>query len=130
MKKTCSICGIVDEGHICPYKKRYEKSKEPTKLRKFRNTKVWARKAHDIKQRDKYLCVACAADIDDVGERYTYDKLEVHHIVPLSEDFNKRLTDSNLITLCQYHHKRAEHGEIEREILKSFVKNPPLPSKR
>ena len=51
-----------------------------------------------------------------------HKNLEVHHIVPLAEDFNKRLDNENLICLCQFHHKMAEHGEILREELTELAR--------
>ena len=47
--------------------------------------------------------------------KYTYKELEAHHIIPLEEDYNKRLDGDNLITLCRYHHELAEKGGISRE---------------
>ena len=52
---------------------------------------------------------------------YTYKELEVHHIIPLEEDYNKRLDSDNLITLCRYHHELAEKGEISREELQKII---------
>ena len=48
-------------------------------------------------------------------------KLEVHHIVPIEEDYTKRLDSSNLITLCRYHHEMAEANEISKEELLGMV---------
>ena len=41
----------------------------------------------------------------------------VHHITPLTDDFDARLDDDNLISLCAYHHEQAERGEISAEEL-------------
>lgn len=51
----------------------------------------------------------------------TYKDLEVHHIVPLHEDFDRRLDDDNLISLCQYHHDMADSGVISREFLSEQI---------
>ena len=45
----------------------------------------------------------------------------MHHIIPLEEDYNKRLDSDNLITLCRYHHELAEKGEISREELQEII---------
>lgn len=45
------------------------------------------------------------------------DELSVHHIIPLNEDFNRRLDEDNLITLCSRHHEDAEAGKISRATL-------------
>jgi len=49
--------------------------------------------------------------------RYVYTNLEVHHIIPIEEDWDKRLDDDNLITLSEEYHEKAERGEIPRETL-------------
>jgi len=54
-----------------------------------------------------------------------WDGLEVHHIVPLAEDFDRRLDDDNLITLCQAHHKAAERGEVDRAALFAAIRATP-----
>ncbi len=53
-------------------------------------------------------------------------KLSVHHIVPLAEDFNRRLDDGNLITLCGFHHEQAERGVISRELLLELAAGEPV----
>jgi predicted restriction endonuclease len=49
------------------------------------------------------------------------NSIEVHHIEPIVQDYELRLDEGNLISLCTYHHKMADRGEIPREILKSIV---------
>lgn len=54
-----------------------------------------------------------------------WDNLEVHHIIPLAEDFDRRLDDENLITLCQAHHKAAERGDVDRDTLFAVARASP-----
>lgn len=54
-----------------------------------------------------------------------YKNLEAHHIISIAEDYNKRLDNDNIITLCQMHHKMAERGEIPREVLFEILASPP-----
>ena len=54
--------------------------------------------------------------------QFNYNKLEVHHIEKLTENYDKRLDNDNLITLCVYHHKLADNGEIPKEELKELIK--------
>ena len=117
---TCSRCGVVPRGHKCPYK-TYRKKERDTQADKFRKSKRWTDKSKEIRQRDKYLCVVCMANLYNTVRTYNYDKLEVHHITPLNEDYNKRLDNDNLITLCKYHHNLAEDGQIPREELQSLI---------
>ncbi len=52
----------------------------------------------------------------------------MHHIIPLSADYEKRLDDDNLITLCRFHHEQAERGIIsKRELLKLAAEEVELP---
>jgi hypothetical protein len=41
--------------------------------------------------------------------------------VPVEEDYSKRLDNDNLITLCNFHHKMAEAGQIPRDELKKLI---------
>ena len=50
----------------------------------------------------------------------THD-LEVHHIVPIKENWDKRLSDDNLITLTRLVHEQAEDGTISREELLNLI---------
>ena len=120
MLKTCSKCGIVPEGHICPYR-TYKKKNKDSKADKFRKTKAWTNKSLEIRVRDKYLCRVCINNLYNTINTYNYNKLEVHHITPVNEDYNKRLDNDNLITLCNYHHKMAEVGDISREELYRLI---------
>ena len=121
MLKTCSKCGVVNEEHICPYKKS-RNNKRDSQADKFRKTKAWTNKSIEIRQRDKYLCVVCMNNLYNTISTYNFNKLEVHHITPINEDYNKRLDNDNLITLCNYHHKLAEEGYISREELYRLIK--------
>jgi 5-methylcytosine-specific restriction endonuclease McrA len=121
MLKTCSKCGIVPQDHVCPYR-TYNKKNNDSKASKFRKTKSWTKKSLEIRQRDKYLCVVCINNLYSTIHQYNYDKLEVHHITPIEQDYNKRLDNDNLITLCNYHHKMAEKGDIPREELYKLIK--------
>ena len=119
--KTCSKCGIVTEDHKCPHRKTRSKARD-SQADKFRKTKAWIDKSKEIRTRDRYLCKVCINNLYNTINTYNYDKLEVHHIVPIHEDYDKRLDNDNLITLCNYHHRLAEHGEITKEDLYRLIK--------
>ena len=125
---TCSKCGIVPRGHNCPYK-TYKKKAYDTEADKFRKTKRWTNKSIEIRQRDRYLCRVCEANLYNTIQRFNYNELDVHHITPIAEDYNKRLDNDNLITLCRYHHKMADDGKIPREELCKLINTPPLPKR-
>lgn len=124
MLKTCSRCGIVPEDHICPYK-HYRNKDSSEKADSFRKSKQWTNKSLEIRERDKYLCQICLRKLYNTIRQYNYDKLEVHHIVSLNEDYNLRLDNDNLITLCCYHHKLADRGLIPRDLLSKIVLEVP-----
>ena len=67
------------------------------------------------------MCQICLLDKYKTDFKYTYKELEVHHIIPIEEDYSKRLDSDNLITLCRYHHEMAEKGLISREELKEII---------
>ncbi len=118
MLKTCIVCGgIHDESNMC---KRMYKSKKKTKSSSFRNTNKWIIKREQIKKRDKYLCQVCLKD-----SIYNYDDLQVHHIIPIDKNYDLKLDESNLITLCSYHHKQAEQNKITKEYLYKLIDIPP-----
>lgn len=109
MLKTCSRCGKMhDLNHKC-YANSNNYYKADPKLRKFRNSTDWKSKAEEIKSRDKYLCQICLSE-----NIFNYKNLSVHHITPISEDWNRRLDNNNLITLCETHHRECESGKIPR----------------
>lgn len=117
MLKSCKYCGrIHDSKHDCGMKPK--RKKEPTQINKFRWSRKWTNKREDIKERDNYLCQVCKAE-----GRYNYEDLEVHHITPLEEDYDLRLDDDNLITLCVTHHKEADRGEIDKEYLYKLLES-------
>lgn len=118
MLKTCSVCGTIhDFNKTC----RRSGKKKNTKANTFRKTNKWAEKSKSIRERDKHLCQICLTGKYDTNYRYTYEQLEVHHIVSIEEDYTKRLDSMNLITLCKYHHKMAEKGQISKEELLEIV---------
>lgn len=118
MLKSCSICGCIhDELNMCKRKT----SKTNTEATKLRNTSAWRKKRDIIKERDNNLCQICLLNKYNTQYIYNYKDLEVHHIIPLVEGYDKRLDSLNLITLCRYHHELAEAGVIKREELQEII---------
>ncbi|MBQ9091757.1 MAG: HNH endonuclease, partial [Anaerotignum sp.] len=64
----------------------------------------------------------CIRGLYDPKKKFETERLEVHHIVPLKSDYNLRLEDENLITLCEKHHEMAEAGLIPANLLKRIAK--------
>jgi 5-methylcytosine-specific restriction endonuclease McrA len=87
---VCSKCGPITHGFRSK-RTRQERGYGPD----------WDEAKVIAKERADYLC-------EDCGERgeLTYEKLEVHHIVPFrSIDDPKRLDQRNLRVLCKACHK-------------------------
>ena len=109
MYKACSVCGKIHKStQICSSKRLFVGGNE----RKLRSTYSWTEKSKEIRERANHLCEVCR----DRGE-LTYDNLEVHHIVKVTEDESKLLDNNNLICLCAAHHKQADNNEIDKEYL-------------
>lgn len=121
MYKTCSKCGRIHDFNKSCY--RNEKSRDLSDADRFRKTYKWHKKSEAIRDRDKHLCRCCLANIYNTQSQINFNKLEVHHIVPVEEDYRLRLDDENLITLCSFHHKMAENNVIPRDILR-LLTNP------
>ena len=121
MLVTCSRCGIVPRGHKCPYR-TYKKKAYDTEADRFRISRRWTNKSIEIRQRDRYLCRVCEANLYNTIQQFNYNELDVHHIEKLSDNFDKRLDNDNLITLCRYHHKMADDGKIPKKVLYELIK--------
>ena len=122
--KSCSRCGrIHDAKYIC--KPKALASQNKTKAQSFRSSYAWYKKQKHIRERDLNLCRICLLNLFDTVNRFNYNNLSVHHIIPIINDYSKRLDDDNLITLCRHHHELAEAGTIPKSLLLSEAKHPP-----
>lgn len=120
MLKSCSYCGrIHDSKYIC--KEKPIKKKTITEADKFRWTRIWQKKREEIKKRDLYLCQICIRELYDTVDKYNTEKLSVHHNVPINEDYDKRLDNDNLLTVCNHHHEMCESGEIPRDEVQRII---------
>lgn len=121
MLKSCKYCGrIHDSKFTCsqkPQRKRYT-----TEADKFRWTSRWQKKREEIKERDLYLCQICIRELYNTVTKYNTEELEVHHNTPINEDYNKRLENDNLLTVCHYHHEMCENGDITREEVQKIIR--------
>lgn len=133
MLKACSSCGrIHDSKYLCEHKIkeiRNRQKKKYTKQNDFRGTKAWKNKRKEIKERDCFCCQVCIRELYDAERKYETENISVHHAIPIEQDYDRRLDNDNLISLCQKHHEMAESGEIPYEIVKAIIdeqeKSPP-----
>ena len=120
MLKSCSYCGrIHDSKYICSAKPK--KNRAITEADKFRWTSIWQRKREEIKKRDLYLCQICIRELYNTITKYNTEELSVHHNIPISVEYNKRLDNSNLLTVCDYHHNMCDRGEISRNEVQRII---------
>lgn len=99
MLRSCKYCGrIHDSKYQCS--SRPVRRKIRTKQNSFRSTEAWKRKSLEIRERDKYLCQICMRKLYGTTQQYNNREIEVHHIVPIAEDWDGRLDNDNLISLC------------------------------
>ena len=125
MYKACSTCGHIHKvGEACPkkakkkYKKLSELDQKTKDYKSFLSSSAWQKKREEIKKRDLYLCPICHEQGRYDGKRkYDKQKVEVHHILSVRKNWDLRLEKLNLITLCEFHHKKAEDGTIKKELL-------------
>ena len=133
MYRSCRYCGRIHKAnYMCPLKPKeiYNRgSTNSNEVVKFRNTQAWRKKSREIKERDLYLCQICIRKIYGNIPHCHTDKVETHHIIKLEDNFDLRLENTNLITLCLIHHKMADRGQIPKEMLKNIAEqqesNPP-----
>ena len=132
MLKSCKFCGrIHDSNYTCELRPKRKYNKRDSRIDIFRSSALWQKKRETIKKRDLNLCQICIRNLSNTNFLYKYKDLQVHHIIPIQEDWDKRLDDDNLITLCPYHQKLAEKGKITRKKLLEIVEEqenslPPL----
>lgn len=120
MLKSCKYCmRIHDSKYDCG--KKPKKLKKTSKKDRFRWTVAWQKKREEIKERDNYLCQVCIRNRYNTSEQFNYNDLEVHHAISLENDFEKRLDNDNLITLCERHHEMAEKGEIPLKEIQEII---------
>lgn len=126
--KTCPTCGKLHAFNaVCPKqienKRQYQASQDRSKYERsgkadrFRSTKAWQRKREEIRSRDLNICRYCFL----VRHKITTADLSVHHIIPIEQDYSKRLSGRNLITLCRECHELAESGRITLETLRKLT---------
>lgn len=91
--------------------KQYNQGRKDSKETEFYN-KHWSPTKTKALTRDNYMCQECKKN-----GKYITDNLEVHHIVPIKENFDLALDLGNLITLCRSCHKKA-HDKLNNYKIK------------
>ena len=127
MLKSCPYCNRIHEsGHKCTAKMtaiRNRQNRLGTEADRFRRTFAWTSKSMAVRERDHHMCLCCKAQLMDTVRQVETVGLSVHHIVPVEEDFEKRLDETNLITVCVRHHELCEAEKISRNMQRKLVED-------
>lgn len=113
-KKYCEVCETkTNKRH-----KEYKRYRSDVREQYFYSTKEWTCKRNKVKYLDNGLCLLC------LSENRHKAMGVVHHIVELKEDWNKRLDEDNLISLCESCHQivHKEYRKINQKELKEKLK--------
>ena len=120
---VCNRCGkVLPVGERCtcitPYKKDYNKFKRDKKIERFRQSLEWIQMRRQIMERDGRLDQYLLHTTGELKAGFS-----VHHIIPLSENWELRLEPSNLITLSddthsviEYRYKTKQKENLQREL--------------
>lgn len=129
LKKLCSKCNkVIEYGMVrckqCETKyneqkksdyKYYDDNVRDKGTHDFYNSPAWKKVKKAIKVRDNGLCIMCLKE-----NKYTLSDM-VHHIEPLKENNEKKLSYGNLISLCNRHHKQVHAVYDTNEANKSIM---------
>lgn len=116
----CSQCGKkILQGQQCEcrkdrykeYNKRVRFNKDNKKYFDFYNTIHWKRMSKYIKNKYNEVCLKCL-----LKYKILTPSDVAHHIVPIREDYSKRLEEKNLIPLCHGCHNRIDHINYTEEM--------------
>ncbi|MEG1141834.1 MAG: HNH endonuclease [Clostridia bacterium] len=112
-QRYCDECKSIIEVEKEKYNKiknkkynhdRYIKDKANESYRLFYTTQAWKNKRAEILKRDNHECQMCKALC-----RYK-PATDVHHILNLLDNYDKRLYNDNLISLCHECHYNIVHA--------------------
>lgn len=109
INKICSRCGkILPVGQRCTcqpaYRRDYNKFRRDKRIRSFRASDTWKRVRLAVIERDEGLDQYVLHETGELKAGFS-----VHHIIPLSEDWDRRADPSNLITLSDDTHASIEY---------------------
>lgn len=108
MLKFCDRCRkLVEYNHSCPMKRNIKKEN----YNSFYSSVEWKKKQAHIKSN----CFGLDVYELMINGVILYGNT-VHHIVPLADNYNLRLTNSNLILLSE-----KTHAEIHRKLDKEYL---------
>lgn len=101
-EKYCENCRPVLKQNNSERNKEYDAYKRDKQADKFYHSKKWKNIRDYVLMREGGFCQDCLKN-----NRRTI-ATDVHHIIPVKQDWSKRLDIDNLVSLCEKCHKRRE----------------------
>jgi 5-methylcytosine-specific restriction protein A len=90
----------------------------------FYNSGAWRKESNHIRAKYIEACLMCL-----IKYNILVPSDMAHHIVPIRDDYDKRLEDDNLIPLCHCCHNNIDHDNYSedikeelRELIKDYYK--------
>lgn len=106
--KYCDKCKSKQSEKNSARNKRYDRYYRDARAKAFYNSTAWRKIISIIRIRNDGLCALCYHN--GVASKGTI----VHHIVPIKDDWSKRLDTANCILLCADCHSKV-HSAYDRE---------------
>ena len=105
--KYCEKCKSKQLEKKSARNKHYDKYYRDRQSKDFYNSTAWRRLVSVVRIRNGGLCALCYRN--GVASKGTM----VHHIVPIKDDWSKRLDTANCILLCADCHNRV-HSDYDK----------------
>ncbi len=77
------------------------------KKAKFRSSSEWKKKRKEIMKRDNFKCKLCGKE----------EGLQCHHVYSLNTNWEKRLENNNIITVCKDCHSDIHNNKYSEYYL-------------
>lgn len=105
--KYCNKCKSKQSEKNSARNKQYDRYYRDTRAKAFYNSSAWKRLVSIIRIRNNGLCALCYHE--GIKSKGTM----IHHIVPIKDDWSKRLDTANCIILCPECHGKV-HSAYDR----------------
>jgi 5-methylcytosine-specific restriction protein A len=103
--RYCKEHGAEKKKEKAERYKYYDEHQRNQRARRFYKSRAWQTARQRVLIRDHYLCQGC------LHENQITQADTVHHIIPIREDWSKRLRLDNLVSLCSAcHNQRHSKG--------------------
>ncbi|HHY45870.1 MAG TPA: HNH endonuclease [Firmicutes bacterium] len=100
-ERYCPAHRWMEEQREAHRQRYYDQHLRNREAKAFYNSQEWQRLRQYVLNRDKHLCVLCLA------EKKITPAEHVDHIVPISQDWSRRLDPENCRSLCAVCHNRV-----------------------